>query len=170
MNLIKLSQTSIPFPGHLKEYEYDEEEVLKGLKKSQVNSTESATSLKKFVKEKTRIEEEIKATMNEHYLEIIKDGLPPKEKDPWIFTLPCKINDMRFDKALADLGPSVSVMSYSTFTNLGLVMENMDAYRDKEGDIIFGKPICRDACVEARRFDGFITIYNDNDNVTYQMA
>ncbi|GJY76759.1 hypothetical protein Tco_0481875 [Tanacetum coccineum] len=47
----------------------------------------------------------------------------------------------------------------------------MDAYRDKDmGDIIVGKPFCRDACVEARRFDGFITINDGNDSVTYQMA
>nr|GEW83459.1 hypothetical protein [Tanacetum cinerariifolium] len=51
------------------------------------------------------------------------------------------------------------------------VMENMDAYRDKEmGDIIFGRPFSRDACVQASQFDGFITILNGNDNVTYQMA
>ncbi|GJR39545.1 putative reverse transcriptase domain-containing protein [Tanacetum coccineum] len=47
----------------------------------------------------------------------------------------------------------------------------MDAYRDKDiGDVIFRKPFCRDAGVEARRFDRFITIHNDNDSVTYQMA
>ncbi|GJX61887.1 hypothetical protein Tco_0294787 [Tanacetum coccineum] len=46
----------------------------------------------------------------------------------------------------------------------------MDAYRDKDmGDVIFGKPFCRSAYVEARRFDGFITISDGNDSVTYQM-
>ncbi|GJS85715.1 hypothetical protein Tco_0752256 [Tanacetum coccineum] len=51
------------------------------------------------------------------------------------------------------------------------VVENMDGYRDQDmGDVIFGEPFCKDSCVEARRFDGFITIHNDNDNVTYQMA
>ncbi|GJZ49049.1 hypothetical protein Tco_0603239 [Tanacetum coccineum] len=51
------------------------------------------------------------------------------------------------------------------------VMQNMDAYRDKDmGDVIFGKPFCWDAAVEARRFDRFITIHNGNDNITYQMA
>ncbi|GKC19875.1 hypothetical protein Tco_1022025, partial [Tanacetum coccineum] len=49
--------------------------------------------------------------------------------------------------------------------------KNMYAYRDKDmGDVIFGKPFCRVACVEARRFDGFITIHDDNDSVTYRMA
>ncbi|GKE95400.1 reverse transcriptase domain-containing protein, partial [Tanacetum coccineum] len=46
--------------------------------------------------------------------------LPRKEKDLGSFTLPCFINNMCFNKALADLGASVSVMPYSTYTTLGL--------------------------------------------------
>ncbi|GJZ81154.1 hypothetical protein Tco_0646148 [Tanacetum coccineum] len=46
--------------------------------------------------------------------------LPQKEKDPGSFTLPCFIHNICFDKALIDLGASVSVMSFSTYTNLGL--------------------------------------------------
>ncbi|GJV37031.1 ribonuclease H-like domain-containing protein [Tanacetum coccineum] len=46
--------------------------------------------------------------------------LPQKEKDPGSFTLPCFIYNVCFDKALVDLGASVSVMSFSTYTNLGL--------------------------------------------------
>ncbi|GJU59653.1 reverse transcriptase domain-containing protein [Tanacetum coccineum] len=46
--------------------------------------------------------------------------LPQKEKDPWSFTLPCFIHNICFDKALVDLGASVGVMPFSTYTNLGL--------------------------------------------------
>ncbi|GJT40782.1 putative reverse transcriptase domain-containing protein [Tanacetum coccineum] len=46
--------------------------------------------------------------------------LPQKEKDPGSFTLPCFIHNVCFDKALVDLGASVSVMPFSTYTNLGL--------------------------------------------------
>ncbi|GJX78580.1 ribonuclease H-like domain-containing protein [Tanacetum coccineum] len=46
--------------------------------------------------------------------------LPQKEKDPGSFTLPCFIHNICFDKALVDLGASVSVMPFSTYTNLGL--------------------------------------------------
>ncbi|GJR75004.1 hypothetical protein Tco_0087369 [Tanacetum coccineum] len=49
--------------------------------------------------------------------------------------------------------------------------KNMDAYHDEYmGDVIVEKPFCRVACVEAKRFDGFITIHNGDDSVTYQMA
>ncbi|GJZ39250.1 ribonuclease H-like domain-containing protein [Tanacetum coccineum] len=46
--------------------------------------------------------------------------LPQKEKDPGSFTLPCFIHNICFDKALVDLGASVSVMPFSTYTTLGL--------------------------------------------------
>ncbi|GJZ97517.1 zinc finger, CCHC-type containing protein [Tanacetum coccineum] len=51
---------------------------------------------------------------------LLDDALPPKEKDLWSFTLACYINNLCFNKALADLGASVSVMPFLTYTNLGL--------------------------------------------------
>ncbi|GKE27884.1 retrovirus-related pol polyprotein from transposon TNT 1-94 [Tanacetum coccineum] len=48
------------------------------------------------------------------------DSLPKKEKNPGSFTLPCYINNVCFEKALDDLGASVSVMPLSTYLNLGL--------------------------------------------------
>ncbi|GJQ97405.1 mitochondrial proton/calcium exchanger protein-like protein isoform X1 [Tanacetum coccineum] len=51
------------------------------------------------------------------------------------------------------------------------VLEDMDAYRDKGmGDVIVGEPFLREFGIKARRFDGMITIYNGNDEVTYQMV
>ncbi|GKC90201.1 putative reverse transcriptase domain-containing protein [Tanacetum coccineum] len=50
----------------------------------------------------------------------ISKTIPRKEKDPGNFTLPCYINNVCFDNALADLGASVSVMPLSTYLNLGL--------------------------------------------------
>ncbi|GKF74324.1 hypothetical protein Tco_0220656, partial [Tanacetum coccineum] len=46
--------------------------------------------------------------------------IPQKEKDLGSFTLPCFINNVCFDNALADLGASFSVMPLSTYHNLGL--------------------------------------------------
>nr|GEX75192.1 hypothetical protein [Tanacetum cinerariifolium] len=51
----------------------------------------------------------------------IDDSIPRKEKDPRSFTLPCYINNVCFENALANLGASVSVMPLSTYLNLGLV-------------------------------------------------
>ncbi|GJT26152.1 RNA-directed DNA polymerase, eukaryota [Tanacetum coccineum] len=53
-------------------------------------------------------------------LEAYDHILPQKEKDLGSFTLPCFIHNVCFDKALVDLGESVGVMPFSTYTNLGL--------------------------------------------------
>ncbi|GKA72743.1 hypothetical protein Tco_0778959 [Tanacetum coccineum] len=53
-------------------------------------------------------------------LDAIDHNLPQKEKDPGSFTLPCFINSVCFDKAIVNLGASVSVMPFSTYTNLDL--------------------------------------------------
>ncbi|GJV96208.1 putative reverse transcriptase domain-containing protein [Tanacetum coccineum] len=52
-----------------------------------------------------------------------------------------------------------------------VVLEDMDAYRDEGmSDVIFGEPFLREVWINAKRFEGMITIYNGNDEVTYQMV
>ncbi|GJZ91610.1 homeodomain-like protein [Tanacetum coccineum] len=51
------------------------------------------------------------------------------------------------------------------------VLEDMDAYRDEGmGDVIIGEPFLREVGIKASRFDETITIYNGDDEVTYQMV
>ncbi|GJS11481.1 retrovirus-related pol polyprotein from transposon TNT 1-94 [Tanacetum coccineum] len=51
------------------------------------------------------------------------------------------------------------------------VLEDMDAFRDEGmGDVIFGEPFLREVRINAKRFEGMITIYNGNEEVTYQMV
>ncbi|GKB25862.1 DNA/RNA polymerases superfamily protein [Tanacetum coccineum] len=64
--------------------------------------------------------EKIKTIMNSSSSIILDNDMPRKEKDPGSFTLPCYINNMSFNIALVELGASVSVIPYLTFTNLGL--------------------------------------------------
>ncbi|GJZ90137.1 ribonuclease H-like domain-containing protein [Tanacetum coccineum] len=70
--------------------------------------------LKNFARDDWREAKDVKI------LDAYDHTLPQKEKDPGSFTLPCFIHNIYFDKALVDLGASVSVMSFSTYTNLGL--------------------------------------------------
>ncbi|GKE19144.1 RNA-directed DNA polymerase, eukaryota [Tanacetum coccineum] len=53
-------------------------------------------------------------------LEAYDHTLPQNEKDPGRFTLPCFIHNVCFDKTLVELRASVSVMPFSTYTNLSL--------------------------------------------------
>ncbi|GJW68618.1 homeodomain-like protein [Tanacetum coccineum] len=87
------SRMTIPFPSRLNDDCYDEKEGSYGL--NDFDAYSIGTTL-------------------------LDDALPPKEKDPESFTLPCIINNLCFNKALADLGASVSVMPFSTYTKLGL--------------------------------------------------
>ncbi|GJY77169.1 putative reverse transcriptase domain-containing protein [Tanacetum coccineum] len=52
-----------------------------------------------------------------------------------------------------------------------VVLEDMDTYRDNEmGDIIFGEPFLREAGIKTKWFEGIITLYNGDNEVTYQMV
>ncbi|GJV25695.1 gag-pol polyprotein [Tanacetum coccineum] len=52
-----------------------------------------------------------------------------------------------------------------------IVLEDMDVYRDEGiGDVIFGEPFLREAGINAKRFEGMITIHNGNEEVTYHMV
>ncbi|GJV81094.1 hypothetical protein Tco_1516964 [Tanacetum coccineum] len=51
------------------------------------------------------------------------------------------------------------------------VIEDIECYHDEEmGDVIVGKEFCKEIGVKAKRFEGMITMYNGNDEMTYQMA
>ncbi|GKC67169.1 retrovirus-related pol polyprotein from transposon TNT 1-94 [Tanacetum coccineum] len=51
---------------------------------------------------------------------VLQNELPPKEKDPGSFILPCSIGNTTISNAFADLGASISVMPFSMFKRLGL--------------------------------------------------
>ncbi|GKD08798.1 putative reverse transcriptase domain-containing protein [Tanacetum coccineum] len=64
----------------------------------------------------------------------------------------------------------IFVETFSVVTDFA-VLESMDAYRDKGmSDVIFGKPFLRDVIIKTRGFEGMITIYNGDIEVTYQMV
>ncbi|GJV06651.1 putative reverse transcriptase domain-containing protein [Tanacetum coccineum] len=91
--MLESRQTTIPFPSRLNDYYCEEKKGSYGPQFSEAYSYEASH---------------------------IDKSTPRKEKDPRRFTLPCYINNVCFDNALADLGASVSVMPLSTYLNLGL--------------------------------------------------
>ncbi|GKE18568.1 reverse transcriptase domain-containing protein, partial [Tanacetum coccineum] len=85
-------QTTIPFPSRLNGYHCEE------------NKGSYGPQFSKAYSEASRI----------------NNSIPRKEKDPGSFTLPCFINNVRFDNALVNLGASVNAMPLLTYLNLGL--------------------------------------------------
>ncbi|GJS61616.1 DNA-directed DNA polymerase [Tanacetum coccineum] len=58
--------------------------------------------------------------MNERCSTILLNKLPSKEKDLGSFTIPCDIGQLHINNALADLGASISLMSYTMYEKLSL--------------------------------------------------
>ena len=58
--------------------------------------------------------------MGENVSAVLQKKLPPKCKDPGMFTIPCKILNNRFERAMLDLGASINVMPYSIYASLNL--------------------------------------------------
>ncbi|GKA48103.1 retrovirus-related pol polyprotein from transposon TNT 1-94 [Tanacetum coccineum] len=86
--------------------------------KDQVKSISTATAdLSKIRRMETSLYTEAREVK---ILDAIDHNLPHKEKYLGSFTLSCFINNVYFDKALIDLGASVSVMPFSTYINIGL--------------------------------------------------
>ncbi|XP_052626959.1 uncharacterized protein LOC128133527 [Lactuca sativa] len=84
-----------------------------------------ATS-KKNMEEKEILDTFRKVEVNIPLLDAIKQipryekKLPPKCKDPGMFTVPCKIGDVTFSSAMLDLGASINVMPYSVYESLNV--------------------------------------------------
>nr|GEU92650.1 hypothetical protein [Tanacetum cinerariifolium] len=76
MALIKDSRVIFPFPGRLKRYGYDVMEVSKDLENLQVGSTESITRMRRLIKEKSRIEEEIETKTDEFIKSSVENLVP----------------------------------------------------------------------------------------------
>ncbi|GKA85549.1 homeodomain-like protein [Tanacetum coccineum] len=64
----------------------------------------------------------------------------------------------------------IFVGTFSVMTDFA-VLEDMDAYRD-EGicNIIVGEPFLREVGIKTKCLEGIVTLYNGDDEVTYQMV
>ena len=69
---------------------------------------------------KRKLKEDEKIHMSENVSAVFQKKLPPKCKDPSMFTIPCKIGNLKFDKALIDLGASINIMPSSIYHALNL--------------------------------------------------
>ena len=72
-----------------------------------------AKFLKEILSNKKKIEDNETVTLTAECSAIIQNNMPPKLKDPGSFSIPCNIGKFVIDKALCDLGASISVMPLS---------------------------------------------------------
>ncbi|XP_074288612.1 uncharacterized protein LOC141613769 [Silene latifolia] len=121
----------IPFPGRLKNTKVEQQfgkflDVVKNLQVT-VPFTEiitQAPSYAKFMKDiltrKRSFNEVETIGFTEECSALLQSKSPPKLKDPGSFTIPCTIGTHVIDKALCDLGASVSVIPYSVCEKLNM--------------------------------------------------
>ncbi|GKE17353.1 DNA-directed DNA polymerase, partial [Tanacetum coccineum] len=83
-------------------------------------SQEELTTKTTITNEKEKTEETSKIVLNERCSTVLLNKIPFKEKDLGSFTIPCVIGKVGIDKALADLGASISLMPYSIYARLDL--------------------------------------------------
>ncbi|GKA83291.1 pyruvate dehydrogenase (acetyl-transferring) kinase, mitochondrial [Tanacetum coccineum] len=96
----------------------------------------------------------------------IDKSIPRKEKDPGSFTLPCYINNVCFDNALADLGASVSVMPLSTYLNLDFII--LDIPEDIKVPLILERPFLSTAHAKINVFKRKITLRVGEEKIIFK--
>nr|GEY80611.1 hypothetical protein [Tanacetum cinerariifolium] len=110
-------------------------------------------SLSKFMSESVKRHEE-----NSNLIKEIRasTGAAIRNQGASIKTLEIRIGQMSKDRTVKHpKGIAENVL-------VGIVVENMDGYRDQDmEDVIFEEPFCKASCVAARRSDRIITIHND---------
>ncbi|XP_019057520.1 PREDICTED: uncharacterized protein LOC104808408 [Tarenaya hassleriana] len=80
-------------------------------------------SYTKFLKDiltKKRVVEKETVSLNTECSALIQHELPPKQADPGSFSIPCKLGNVSIDRALCDLGASVSLLPLSIFKKLNV--------------------------------------------------
>ncbi|XP_073139087.1 uncharacterized protein [Henckelia pumila] len=79
-----------------------------------------AKFLKEILSNKKKLEEHEMTSLTENCSALVQNKIPPKQKDPGSFSIPCVINDVQFHKDLCDLGASINLMPYYVFRKLSL--------------------------------------------------
>ncbi|XP_050919008.1 uncharacterized protein LOC127136504 [Lathyrus oleraceus] len=79
-----------------------------------------AKFLKEILSNKKKLEDDETVILTVECNAIIQNSIPHKLKDPGSFSIPCVIGTFIIDKALCDLGASVSLMPLSTCEKLNL--------------------------------------------------
>ncbi|CAJ2657668.1 unnamed protein product [Trifolium pratense] len=79
-----------------------------------------AKFLKDILNNKKKIEEEETIMLTAECSSILQNNMPPKLKDPGSFSIPCVIGNYVIDRALCDLGASISLMPMPIYEKLKL--------------------------------------------------
>jgi hypothetical protein len=120
-----------PFPQRLVKPKKEKQllDIFEILRKVEINiplldAIKKIPSYAKFLKDcctyKRKFQAHEKVALTEEVNGVLLRKLPPKLKDLGSFTIPCRIGDQLFDRALLDLGASINLLAYTIYEKLGL--------------------------------------------------
>lgn len=120
-----------PFPQRLVKQKKEKHllDIFETLRKVEINiplldAIKQIPSYAKFLKDccthKRQFQEHEKVALTEEVSAVLLRKLPPKLKDPGSFTIPCRVGDHLFERALLDLGASINLMPYTVYEELRL--------------------------------------------------
>ncbi|XP_052623570.1 uncharacterized protein LOC128128837 [Lactuca sativa] len=180
-----------PFPSRLafsKKIE-EENELFETFRKVQINipllnAFKQIPSYAKFLKDlctkKRKLKANEKIQVNANVSAVIQKKLPPKCKDPGIFSIPCTIGDLHVESAMLDLGASINVMPYSVFQSLnvgplketGVIIQLADKSKktpSKSSMILLGRPFMHTAHTIIDVHKGKITMEFDGETIHFNV-
>ena len=137
----------------------EEKEILETFRKVEVNiplldAIKQVPRYAKFLKELCTNKRKLKGNetinMSENVSAVFQKKLPPKCKDPGVFTIPCKLGNVTINRAMLDLGASINVMPYSIFRtlNVGLLQETGVVIQLADRFLVYPKGILEDLLVQ----------------------
>ncbi|CAM8877992.1 unnamed protein product [Rhodiola kirilowii] len=171
---------SIPFPQRLKKKTNDKQfsKFAEMMRKLYVTMpfTEvitQAPSYARFLKDvitcRRTIEDVDTVSLNGECSAILQPRMPPKLEDPGSFSISCFINDIKIERAMCDLGASISLMPYSLCKklNMGEPKPTSLILRLADRSSRFPKGVLKDVPVRVGNFyipGDFVVLEMEEDN------
>ncbi|XP_022040522.1 uncharacterized protein LOC110943071 [Helianthus annuus] len=150
-----------PFPSRLQstKKEREEQEIMETFRKVEVNiplldAIKQVPRYAKFLKELCTSKKKLKGNetikVSENISSVLQKRLPPKCKDPGVFTVPCKLGNITVPRAMLDLGASINVLPYSIFKtlNVGLLKRTGVVIQLADQSIVHPKGVLEDILVQ----------------------
>nr|GFD28885.1 reverse transcriptase domain-containing protein [Tanacetum cinerariifolium] len=100
-----------------------------------------ASTIKALIRNKEKLSEMARTTMNEHCSAVILNKLPRKLGDPGKFLIPSEFSGMDECLALVDLGASINLMPFSEWKALSLPELTPTCMTLELADRLVSKPI-----------------------------
>ncbi|XP_052622558.1 uncharacterized protein LOC128127875 [Lactuca sativa] len=139
-----------------------------------------AKFLKDLCTKKRKFKANEKIQVNANVSAVIQKKLPPKCKDPGIFSIPCTIGDLHVESAMLDLGALINVTPYSVFQSLnvgpleetGVIIQLADKSKktpSKSSMILLGRPFMHTAHTIIDVHKGKITMEFNGETIHFNI-